>query len=527
MNLMVAMNKNQLNNLGIIVHAYKMRQPILNRPYFHCQLQNKIAMKTTISFLILLFLLAQCSGQILFTESFGDSMQSPNSTAYMARQTSDGGYILAGHTQIASAGLWDLLLIKLAADGDTLWTNIIGSTDSEHAYDIIQTTDSGFLVVGISSLVTGRNLLAVRTDANGNPVWTKTFGGLTNEMAWSVVETPNGGFLLAGNRDTSTSSQVKDIFLLSINSVGDTIWTRTFGTPEDNQIFSMRSTSDQGFILSGLTTDPSNAVWHGLLMKLDSNGMMDWARLIGQANAMGIFDARQTSDGGYILCGATSTFNSHNLFITKTDVSGIPLWTKLYDGLGSPPDNGVPKRYCLELTADGGYAIGTIADFNLPLILITDSIGNVQHLNRLNPSTTAAVQSINSCADGGYVLSGNFGNLAVVIKTNSSGNSCWNAMHGVNVTADSFFTAPFSMPVTNHTYTVSTPVYSVTHGIPMVVNCGPASVFERQHPQSFSVFPNPNNGKFTIRFDRASVNGKVILVDATGRKLSKKKFRIQ
>ncbi len=68
------------------------------------------------------------------------------------KQTTDGGYIIAGSTTSYGAGGYDILVIKTNAIGDTTWTKTFGGAmDNEYGFCVQQTTDDGYIVSGVAS----------------------------------------------------------------------------------------------------------------------------------------------------------------------------------------------------------------------------------------------------------------------------------------------------------------------------------------------------------------------------------------
>jgi hypothetical protein len=85
-------------------------------------------------------------------------------------QSSDGGYAVAGYTSSFGAGGWDIYLVKLDSGGNVQWTKTIGGSSDDLASSIIQSSDGGYIVAGVTgSFGAGSaDIYVVKLDANGN-----------------------------------------------------------------------------------------------------------------------------------------------------------------------------------------------------------------------------------------------------------------------------------------------------------------------------------------------------------------------
>lgn len=139
--------------------------------------------------------------------------------AYSVIETSDGGYALAGVTFFVDTEGKDFLLVKTDAKGNMQWNHTYGGTNNDCAYDLIQTSDGGYAIAGYTRSfgATFTDFWLVKTDANGNSEWNQTYGGPENEVAHSLIETSDGGFALAGEG-----------FFVKTNEQGNMEWNRTY-----------------------------------------------------------------------------------------------------------------------------------------------------------------------------------------------------------------------------------------------------------------------------------------------------------
>jgi hypothetical protein len=151
-------------------------------------------------------------------------------------------------------------------------------------------------------------------------VWTRTYGGPDLDEGHSVEETSDGGCIVAGGTD-SFGAGGYDVYVIKTDSIGDTVWTRTYGGPDRDFGYSAEETSDGGYIIAGEAAylGPSNAFVY--LIKTDSIGDTVWTRTYGGGQG---YSAEETGDGGYVIGGAYSFgAGGYDVYLIKTDADGL------------------------------------------------------------------------------------------------------------------------------------------------------------------------------------------------------------
>jgi len=319
------------------------------------------------------------TGDTLWTKTYGGIMKD---YGYSVCETSDSGYIIAGYIgyiPLYSRNWYNVYLIKTTSEGDTLWTKNYGSTYHEYGYSICETNDEGFIIVGWSDVI-GPGWACVyilKTDSLGEQMWTKYYGGDEWDFGNSICETSEGGYIVAGQTNSFGAGGF-DVYLLRIDSSGDTLWTKTYGGINDDIGYSICKTSDEGYIITGYTSS-FGAGWEDVyLVKIDSVGDTVWTRTYGGTDYDRGYSVCETSDSGYIIGGWTRSFGegSGDMYLIKTDAFGDTLWTRTFGSVNY--DQGLS----VQETSDGGYIItGYTASFgagNYDVYLVkTDEFGNV------------------------------------------------------------------------------------------------------------------------------------------------------
>ena len=206
---------------------------------------------TTLTILAALVLPLSLHAQITFERTYGgDSLD----LGLSVMQTPDGGYILVGNTGSFGAGGHDVYLIKTDANGDTLWTRTFGGTYDDQGWSVQQTADNGHIIAGLTeSFGAGESdVYLIKTDALGDMLWTRTFGGASGDFGSSVQQTADGGHIIAGGT-SSFGADGGDVWLIKLDAVGETLWTRTYGGASVDVGYSVQQTSDSGYIIAGWT----------------------------------------------------------------------------------------------------------------------------------------------------------------------------------------------------------------------------------------------------------------------------------
>jgi hypothetical protein len=313
------------------------------------------------------------SGDTVWTRSYGGT---DFDQANSVQQTADNGYIVTGYTWCFGAGKCDVYMLKIDPNGDTAWTRTFGGTNEDYGYGgfgVQQTTDSGYVIVGTTnSYGAGMyDVYLIKTDENGDTLWTKVLGGSDYDEGVSVQQTSDGGYIVTGFT-RSFGGGNRDVYLIKTDAMGDTVWTRCYGGANDDVGNSVRQTSDDGYIIAGYTSSFGSGRTDVWLIKTDSSGDTMWTRCYGGGNEDEGYSVRQTTDGGYVATGCTNAFGSvmSDVWLIKTDSRGDTLWTQTFRGAG------LDWGETVQQTTDSGYIIAGISNENVYLIK-TDALGQV------------------------------------------------------------------------------------------------------------------------------------------------------
>jgi len=359
--------------------------------------------------------------------------------AYSVRQTNDGGYIIAGTTISndgdvgGTFGYADYWIIKLDGGGNLEWKKNYGGAEPDIAFSIEQTNDNGYIVVGFSESnqgnVGGNNGDAdywiVKLNANGNIEWEKNYGGTQWDFAQSVKQIFDGGYIIAGssssdNGDVGGNNGNYDYWIVKLNAVGNLEWEQNYGGTQFDLANVVQQTNDGGYIVAGHSrSNSANSSDDYWILKLDTNGNLEWEKNYGGLYCEVAKSIQQTLDGGYIVAGFTdgsggdvSNNNGDNdYWIIKLDLNGNLEWEKNYGGTSDDKANSIKQ------TNDGGYIVvgysGSNDDdindnygFYDYWIVKLDDFGNIEWEQNYGGTDRDEPNSMMLTDDGGYIVAG-------------------------------------------------------------------------------------------------------------------------
>lgn len=296
---------------------------------------------------------------------------------YSVQQTSDGGFIVAGLTDAGDFGGYDVYLMKTDENGDSLWSKTYGATDWDFGYSVEETSDNGFIIGGTTfSFGKGEQMYLIKTDADGDTAWTKTFGGAGQENAKRATQTTDGGYVLIGYTDSYGAGE-KDIFILKTNASGDSVWSKTYGTVNNDEGTFVDVTSDNKMIMCGFAENYQDGKTYAFYAKLDNAGNESFVNYLGAPSGDEYpYVIRETPDGGFAYAGYVEGVGAGNkdFRLLKVNAGGNWQWGRTAGGLSDDIANS------MQVTSDGGFILaGYSKNFgNDPdniMVLKTDTIG--------------------------------------------------------------------------------------------------------------------------------------------------------
>ncbi len=308
-----------------------------------------------------------------------------------------------------------LLALVAVSPAQITWERVYGDSRSE-ANDVIQTSDGGYLVVGVTDMeydinwLVSCNAFIIKTDEYGEALWRKTYGDSGINYINSVLETDDEDFIIAGYSNPYSEHLTDNALMLLLDNDGDTLWTRTYGCDTTyHGFYTIVRVSDGGYLTyghSGYWMDEYVRPYASWLMRFDSYFNIVW---VYEYQVLSGISITEVSDGSFIGVGLKNPDGYNHVAATKFGTLGDTIWARYYDRFFEEGDAG----RAIVATPDNGAIIGfsgEMIDMDLSpsggLIKI-DSLGEVVWRRNFNPAIfDFRVTDVAPTLDGNYIISG-------------------------------------------------------------------------------------------------------------------------
>lgn len=346
--------------------------------------------------------------------------------AASVRQTSDGGYIIAGTAGSFGHGASDIYVMRVDEQGEPLWSRTYGGAGVEQGVACRELTD-GYIIAGYTSL--GANgsydMLLIHIDPSGAPLWEKHYGTADWDLCNALDVLPDGFAL--GGISYGPGTPAGAVYIVRTDLNGDTLWTSRSPSAFRAECVGLTHTADGGLAIAGRVGTASGPD-DGFLMKMSATGEEEWTTTVGGDSTDYLASVSGTSIGELVACGATRSWSSAlEIYLVGFHPDGTVAWEER-QGNGS-------DAAAAEIRPDheDGYVFTGYNTLNLgerDIILTTTYPNGGFHFgNNYGDGRPADGRSIDTTADGGYVVAGwceQFGpglRSMYVVKTDGQGQT--------------------------------------------------------------------------------------------------------
>ena len=422
-------------------------------------------------------------GEVEWATSFGgDNSEYINSVS----STKDGGCIVgadfssreieAGDYKLTNRGIFDGMLIEYDNKGNVKWTENIGGVGHDQILSVSSTKDGGYLVGGFYSnrinledntlICNGeRDGIIVKYNNQHEIVFIKSIGGNDEDTIYSITSTNNGGIITAGEFDSNnveigdyklTGNDANNGMIVKFENIElpniDINSAETIGSNNDDKIVSVAKTSDGGYVVGGYFNNSidvgnytlkSKGKYDAMLIKYNSNNMVEWATSVGGLGYDEFSSIAITEDDEIIVCGKFSSTKIKiddfelsklspsdsitNAMLIKYDSKGKAKWATSIKG------NYANALYSVSTTQDGGIIAGgffndtslQVGEITLnnnstdgyadALIVKYNNNGEVEWATSFGGDNSENINSVSETYDGKIIAGGYFNSANIKI----------------------------------------------------------------------------------------------------------------
>jgi hypothetical protein len=358
------------------------------------------------------------------------------------------------------------------------WQTTLGGSNEEQATFGQQTLDGGYVVTGstasndydVSNNHGEYDTWVVKLNSQGSIDWQKAFGGSSVEDVRCIIQTADSGYMVCGSSSSHNGDVTghhggyeEDYWIVKLNKNGIIDWQKSYGGSSRDHAVCISATSDNGYIISGITYSTNGDVTHNRdsdygddwVVKIDSVGNIKWQKTYGGSGSEYPATIKETLDKGYVIAGYSNSNNGdikgnhgdYDYWIFKIDSLGAMQWQKSLGGSREDYGNSI-----IQLKDSGyifaGYTLSNNGDVTGShgnsdcWIVKLSSKGGIEWQKAYGGSSQDMATSMQQTSDGGFVIAGssastdgdvtyNHGVLDDwVIKIDSTGILQWQKAYG-------------------------------------------------------------------------------------------------
>ncbi|MGQ9707825.1 MAG: hypothetical protein ACUVUR_02990 [bacterium] len=248
--------------------------------------------RMVLSVVVITTMIAPVLAQPLPVRLYGDSL---NEQAYALVEAVDRGFCLAGWTRSYGPGTpnaSNVLIIKTDPQGTPVWARISVGMKDDEAYSMVKTNDNCYVLCGMTrSYGSGSpqaNIFVTKLSQTGNTVWSYVYGGNEDDIPYSIIQTSDRGFALTGLTNSFGPLPTPNMFVLKLDSMGRFLWLRVywmFPNHVEDEGHSIAQTLDNGLIVCGRAKATNPAQFDAFLLRLNAAGIPTWLQIVpGDSN---------------------------------------------------------------------------------------------------------------------------------------------------------------------------------------------------------------------------------------------------
>ncbi|MBA7609841.1 hypothetical protein ES703_17035 [subsurface metagenome] len=330
----------------------------------------------------------------------------------------DGNYVVLGATASYEAGKGAIWLLKINEEGDTLWTRTYSGDSADSPAWFEETSDSGYIIVGNTRSFGAEDvdIWLIKTDRNGDTLWTKTYGGPEDQWATYVGQTLDGGYMIIGETESFGPCDDGNIWVIKTDSKGDTLITHFYGDTLYNDLDCANRSTPGHYVMVGAIWSVSDEYYS--MIEIDWEGH-EWSSYPYDPRGYTptIITHVQLGHAGHVLSGGAYHIDDVSggpaLWISEASLrDGYEVWSARYGGYDSEV---FEVGNCIRQTTDSGYIVAS----NYWTLIKTDKVGD----SLWTRTYEGYPKYVLSTSDSGYLVTGLRDGDLWLLKTDANGDT--------------------------------------------------------------------------------------------------------
>ncbi|MBN2890849.1 MAG: hypothetical protein JXL97_03195 [Bacteroidales bacterium] len=254
----------------------------------------------------------------------GDGMDEVSSMV----KTYDGNIFIVGTVKDTTDAMW---LVKINTDGIRLWSKLYAEYPLMRPTKIIETKDKNLLITGIISEDNSapHKIWVIKLNSSGEILWEKLYPGNGDAFSTDMIETFDKGILISGYTAQNIHLD-NDWYVLKLDSLGNFVWDKSFGSPYDDRATSVTELYDSTIIVVGYISYSYGSYKKGSITKFTADGVDLWADDIKIGRWSTANSISSTSDSCFVVAAEVKKghFMDFSILILKMNPQGDTVWTR-------------------------------------------------------------------------------------------------------------------------------------------------------------------------------------------------------
>lgn len=255
------------------------------------------------------------NGNVFWEKTVGGSA---DDTPITVIETAANEFCIAGTTESYGAGSRDIYLVWIDQNGNTIREKYYGGSDIDGSTELLEIENNDLMLFGYTANfgATSRDFYMLKLSANGDSLWSQRYGGSGYEESQDIVRTPTGGYLLHGH--SSSTDPIHDMFTVKVEEDGSVIWEKNYGgmMHDGGQAIAINEVGN--YVLIGRSMSFGSGDRNIFMVTTDTQGNQLSQEVIGGERDDWGQDII-SNDNNYYIIGHTNSFNNNanDVYIVK------------------------------------------------------------------------------------------------------------------------------------------------------------------------------------------------------------------